>query len=100
VISPDGHRLYVTNRGHDSIAVIQLAADTGVPQTVQWVSSKGQCPRFLCLSPDGHALYVANENSHTIVQYEIDVDTGVPAPTGRIIKTGSPVCIAFATIEE
>jgi 6-phosphogluconolactonase (cycloisomerase 2 family) len=100
VISPDGCRLYLTNRGHGSIATIQLAADTGMPQSVQWVSSKGQCPRFLCLSPDGSALYVANENSHTIVQYEIDADTGLPAPTGRVIKTGSPVCIAFATIEE
>jgi 6-phosphogluconolactonase (cycloisomerase 2 family) len=100
VISPDGRRLYLTNRGHDSIATIQLAADTGMPQSVQWVSSKGQCPRFLCLSPDGSTLYVANENSHTVVQYEIDADTGLPAPTGRVIKTGSPVCIAFATIEE
>jgi 6-phosphogluconolactonase (cycloisomerase 2 family) len=45
-------------------------------------------------------LYVANENSHTIVQYEIDADTGLPVRTGRVIKTGSPVCIAFATIQE
>lgn len=100
VSTPDGRRLYVTNRGHDSIAAIQLAADTGMPKTVQWVSSKGRCPRFLCLSPDGHTLYVANENSHTIVQHEIDVDTGLPTPTGRIIETGSPVCITFAIIEE
>jgi 6-phosphogluconolactonase len=100
VISADGRRLYVTNRGHDSIATIQLDADTGLPQTVQWTSSKGRCPRFLCMGPDARTLYVANENSHTIIQYEIDVDTGLPVPTGRIVKTGSPVCIVFRTIEE
>jgi 6-phosphogluconolactonase len=100
VISPDGRRLYLTNRGHDSIATVQLGAASGLPQSVQWMSSKGECPRFLCLGPDGRTLYVANEHSHTIVQFEIDADTGVPAPTGRVVKTGSPVCIAFATIEE
>ncbi|MEC5407857.1 beta-propeller fold lactonase family protein [Paraburkholderia sp. MPAMCS5] len=100
VIAADGRCLYVTNRGHDSIATIALSEETGVPQTVEWTASKGQCPRFLCLSPDDRALYVANEISHTIVQYEIDAHTKLPIPTGRVIETGSPVCIAFATIEE
>ncbi|MEX3937016.1 lactonase family protein [Paraburkholderia phymatum] len=99
-VAPDGRRLYVTNRGHDSVATVQLDEQTGLPHAIDWTSANGQCPRFLCLSPNGREMYVANENSHSIVQYEIDIDTGLPVPTGRVIKTGSPVCIVFATIEE
>ena len=99
-ISRDGRRLYVTNRGHDSIATIELDAHTGLPGTVQWTACEGHCPRFLCLGPDGRTLYVANETSHAIVQFALDEIHGVPMATGRRIETGSPVSIAFKTFEE
>lgn len=99
-IAPDGGSLYVSNRGHDSVATVTLDPATGLPDEVLWTSTQGKCPRFLCLSPDGRGLYVANENSHTIIEYAIDGATGVPAPTGHVIETGSPVCIVFKTIEE
>ena len=49
------------------------------------------------LDPDASHLYAANENSHTIVEFRIDQASGKLAPTGQIIETGSPSCIAFAT---
>jgi 6-phosphogluconolactonase len=99
-IAPNGGALYVTNRGHDSVATIDLDTETGLPGEVHWATAHGQCPRFLCLSPDGRCLYVANERSHTIIQYAIDPSTARPLATGRVIETGSPVCIVFKTIEE
>ncbi|MGU7773014.1 lactonase family protein [Burkholderia sp. MR1-5-21] len=99
-IAPDGRSLYVTNRGHDSVATVALDSGTGLPGEVRWTSAHGKCPRFLCLSPDGRRLYVANEHSHTIIQYAIDAATGTPVPTGCVVETGSPVCIVFKTIEE
>ncbi|RQR31432.1 lactonase family protein [Burkholderia sp. Bp9143] len=99
-IAPDGRALHVTNRGHDSVATVALDAATGLPASVHWTSALGVCPRFLCLSPDGRYLYVANEHSHTIVQYAVDAAMGRPVPTGRVIETGSPVCILFKTNEE
>lgn len=100
VIAPDGRRLYMTHRGHDSIATIELDERTGMPGTVRWTASEGHCPRFLCLGPDGRMLYVANETSHAIVQFALDDHTGAPVATGRTIMTGSPVSIAFRTFEE
>lgn len=99
-IAADGGSLYVSNRGHDSVATVTLDSRTGLPGDVYWTDTHGQCPRFLCLSPDGRWMYVANENSHTIVQYAIDAATTRPLPTGRIVETGSPVCIVFKSIEE
>jgi 6-phosphogluconolactonase len=100
VVAPDGRALYLANRGHDTVATVELERATGVPGAVHWTTTQGKCPRFLCLSPDGHMLYVANENSHSIVQFRIDADTCVPVATGRVIKTGSPVSIVFRTVQE
>ncbi|SDJ15541.1 6-phosphogluconolactonase, cycloisomerase 2 family [Paraburkholderia steynii] len=94
-IRPDASALYVSNRGHDSIATVGLDGTTGIPVGAQWTEAHGQCPRFLCLSHDARMLYVANELSDSIVQYLIEAEHGTPTPTGRIVQTGSPVCIVF-----
>ncbi|KXU94143.1 hypothetical protein CR51_27095 [Caballeronia megalochromosomata] len=96
-IRPDGSALYVSNRGHDSICTVQLDEATGLPCDTQWTAAHGACPRFICLSHDGVMLYAANELSDSIVQYSLDGATGVPTPTGRVVSTGSPVCITFKT---
>ncbi|MFK4446832.1 6-phosphogluconolactonase [Caballeronia udeis] len=100
VIRPDGRALYVTNRGQDSITTVELDGTTGMPVQAHWTHTQGQCPRFLCLSHDGKMLYVANEHSDSIVQYALDATTAIPAPTGRVVATGSPVCIIFKTCQE
>ncbi|RAR57132.1 6-phosphogluconolactonase (cycloisomerase 2 family) [Paraburkholderia unamae] len=97
-ISPDGSTVYVTNRGHDTIATIALNSSTCLPTDIQWTPTQGKFPRFLCVGPDGKTLYVANENSHSIVQFALDPESGRPVPTGRRVETGSPVCIVFARI--
>ena len=43
-------------------------------------------------------MYAANENGHSIVAFRVDETTGKLAPTGQVIKAGSPVCIAFAEL--
>lgn len=96
-IHPDGRVLYVTNRGHDSIATVELDGTTGMPVKARWTDAQGKCPRFLCLSHDARMLYVANELSDSIVQYLIDASTYIPSPTGRVVQTGNPVCIVFKT---
>ncbi|WP_042337531.1 lactonase family protein [Paraburkholderia ferrariae] len=100
VVSSDGRGLYVTNRGHDTIATFQIDLSTGLPRDVHWVSTGGHCPRFLCIAPDARTLYVANENSHTIAQFELDAHTHQPVATGRLVKTGSPVSIVFGITED
>ena len=95
-ILPSGRFLYVSNRGHESIAIYAVDSASGRIEPVGWESVQGRKPRFFCLSPDGSRLYAANEDSHTIVEFRVNPDTGKLSGTGQVIQTGSPTCIAFA----
>ena len=95
-ILPSGRFLYASNRGHDSIAIYAVDQNDGTLAHVGWESVQGRKPRYFGLSPDAVRLYAANELSHTIVEFRVDADTGRLAPTGQVIETGSPTCIAFA----
>jgi 6-phosphogluconolactonase len=72
VVSRDGRRVYVTNRGHDSIAVV----DAELFALIGTRSCEGEWPRDAELSRDGRTLFVANENSATVTVF--DVTAGVP----------------------
>ncbi|WP_186156598.1 lactonase family protein [Burkholderia gladioli] len=97
VIAPDGGSVYVSNRGHDSVAAIALDPFNGMPTLCVWVPTQGYFPRFLCLGPDGRRLYVANERSDTIVEFACAVNGRGLEATGQVIETGSPVCAVFKT---
>ena len=95
-VSPSGKFVYVSNRGHNSIATFAVDASDGTLAPVGWEPTQGKKPRFFTLDPTGNILYVANEDSDTIVAFRLDAASGKPAPTGLIIQTGSPSCVAFA----
>ncbi len=96
-VAPSGRFVYVSNRGHDSIAVFSVDGSRGRLEPIGWESVQGRKPRFFGLEPDGSHLYAANENSHTIVVFRIDPETGTLKATGQVVETGSPSCIVFAT---
>lgn len=95
-VAPSGKFVYVSNRGHDSIATFAVNAQDGTLAPVGWEPTQGNKPRFFALDPAGEMLYVANEDSDTIVAFKLDAASGKPVPTGLVIHTGSPSCIAFA----
>lgn len=94
-VAPSGHFVYVSNRGHNSIATFTVNANDATLAPIGWESTQGKKPRFFTLDPAGTMLYVANEDSDTIVAFKLDAKSGLPLPTGLIIHTGSPSCIAF-----
>src|SRR5690606_24067771 len=94
-ILPSGRFLYASNRGHDSIAIFAVDAQSGRLSHVGWESVQGRKPRFFGLDPDASHLYACNEATDTIVEFRIDPQTGGLAPSGQVIETGSPTCIAF-----
>ncbi|GAB2891941.1 lactonase family protein [Paraburkholderia jirisanensis] len=95
VAHPSGRMLYVSNRGHDSVACLPLDAD-GVPTAAhEFAPALGAFPRFITLTPDGARLLVANEHSDTIVSRALDAHTLLPQAGTSTIGTGSPVCIVF-----
>ena len=94
-VAPSARFVYVSNRGHDSIATFAVDPVEGTLTPLGWESTQGKKPRFFTLDPAGEKLYVCNEDSDTIVAFEPDARTGLPVPTGVVIHTGSPSCIAF-----
>jgi 6-phosphogluconolactonase (cycloisomerase 2 family) len=95
-VAPSGKFVYVSNRGHNSIATFAVDARDATLARAAWEPTQGRKPRFFTLDPAGEKLYVANEDSDTIVAFGLDAASGKPVPTGLIIHTGSPSCIAFA----
>jgi 6-phosphogluconolactonase len=94
-VAPSGRFLYVSNRGHNSIAIFAVDAESGQLSPVAWEPAQGTTPRFFALDPSGTFLYVANQNSDTIVGFRVDPATGSLEPTGHVIQTGSPASIVF-----
>jgi 6-phosphogluconolactonase len=91
-----GQTLYVSNRGHNSIAVFSVANSTGSLALEQVISTEGDWPRNFSLDPTERWLLVANERSASIVVFERDPRTGKLTPTRQRIAIPSPVCLRFA----
>jgi 6-phosphogluconolactonase len=94
-ILPNGKFLYTSNRGHDSIAVFSIDQTKGTLTQVADVPTGGQEPRNFVIDPTGQYLLAENQNTNTIVEFRIDPVTGKLTPTGEVIHTPSPICIAF-----
>ena len=94
-VAPDGRTLYVSNRGHNSIAVFRIAAATGLLTLEQTVSTGGNWPRNFTLDPSGHWLLVANQRSGSVTVFGRNADTGRLTPTAQRLDLAAPVCLRF-----
>jgi 6-phosphogluconolactonase len=94
-VAPGGDVLYVSNRGHDSIAVFSIAATSGALSLEQTIATGGAWPRNFTLDPTGRWLLVANQNSGSIVVLARDPRSGRLSPTSQRLEIASPVCVRF-----
>jgi 6-phosphogluconolactonase len=96
VVSEDGRFLYGSNRGHDSIAVFEVDANTGNVSPVQIEPTRGAIPRNFIIDPTGNFLLAGHQNSDTITVFRRDAGTGRLEFADRVIEVPSPVCLRFA----
>lgn len=96
-VHPSGKWVYVSNRGHDSIAVFKVDESNGQLTAVGHVPTGGKTPRNFGVDPSGKVLIAANQNSNTVVTFLIDEQTGMPKPTGNEVSVPKPVCVKFVT---
>jgi 6-phosphogluconolactonase len=92
-LSPDGRRLYASNRGHDSIACYDINPETGALSLFSISPTGGRTPRDFAISPDGAFLYAANQDSDNIRVFKLE--KGVPVETGLELNIPAPVCVLF-----
>ncbi len=95
-VAASGRTLYVSNRGHNSIAVFSVAEPTGALALDQVISTVGDWPRNFSLDPTGRWLLVANQRSDSVVVFGRDPETGRLTPTRQRLAIPSPVCLRFA----
>ena len=77
-ISPDGHYLYASNRGEDTLVVFSIAPADGKLTFLQRISCGGKTPRHFTLSPDSGArwLLCGNQDSATVTVFRRDPASG------------------------
>lgn len=80
-LSADGPRVYVSNRGHDSIAELDLADDGSLRHRSTYPCG-GAWPRNFAVIADGRHLVVANERSDELVVLPV-TDAGLGEPVAR-----------------
>jgi len=93
LVHPSGQFLYVSNRGHDSIAIFAIDSESGKLESIAVTHTEGQEPRNFTFDPSGHWLLAANQNSDTVVVFSVDPKSGKIQATDNRIAVGRPVCI-------
>jgi 6-phosphogluconolactonase len=93
VVHPSGKFVYCSNRGHNSIAIFSIDADTGKLTRIGNESTQGKIPRNFALDPSGSLLLAANQDSNNVVVFKVDPATGKLTATGSQIEVPKPVCV-------
>jgi 6-phosphogluconolactonase len=104
-VHASGRFLFVSNRGHDTIAAFAIGP-AGALERMQLLPSAaspaptkaGAHPRHLALTPDGHWLFVANTYADNVSVLSVDQSTGRLEATGVTANTPTPTCVAFAPL--
>jgi len=95
--TPDGNFLYVSNRGHESLACFKVTMD-GTLILREVVPVHGKNPRHFAVSPSGNFLIVANQDSKNVTLFKIHPETGKLTFLSEQTLPVSPVCILFGPI--
>ena len=93
-VHPDGNYLYVSNRGHNSLALFTIDQSKGT-LTFKDTFAVGGTPRNFKIDPTGDYVFAEGQNNGVTVVFKIDRSTGMLTKTNVTLDTPAPVCIAF-----
>ena len=94
-VHPGGRFVYVSNRGHNSIAVMKIEEANGALSLVEAFPLGGNGPRSFNIDPTGGYLIALLQRSNFIVPLRIDSETGKLSRAGDNIALPAPVCAKF-----
>lgn len=99
IVSPDGKFVYVSNRGHNSVAVFKVKEDKML-EAAGHITGDIKIPRNFNIDPSGKWMLIASQNGGKVGVWERDLKTGGAKETGNTTKITSCVCIKFVTVEK
>ncbi|MEU7043229.1 lactonase family protein [Streptomyces varsoviensis] len=92
-VSADGRFLYLSNRGHESVARFAVTDGGAALRLLDTVPSGGSWPRHLSLSPAGNLLFTANQYGNTVGVFTVNRDSGALTASGPPFATSSLGCV-------
>ncbi|KUJ37331.1 hypothetical protein ACZ90_70220 [Streptomyces albus subsp. albus] len=92
-VSSDGRFVYVSNRGHDSVARFAVADGGARLRLLDTVPCGGSYPRYLGLSGSGRLLFTGNQRSGTVAVFRVDRGSGELTAAGEPFAATAPVCV-------
>jgi 6-phosphogluconolactonase len=98
LMHPGGKFVYATNRGHNSVAVFSVEAETGRLSLIQTIPTQGKTPRNCEFDPTGRWLLVSNQDSSNAVLFGVDPSTGRLTQAGEPVKVPAPFCERFLPV--
>ena len=98
ILSPDGKFVYVSNRGHNSIAVFKVGADRKLTAAGH-ITGDIKTPRNFNIDPEGQWMLIASQDGNKVGVWKLDKTTGGGEETGQTIAVGRPVCVKFVEVE-
>ncbi|OLO39022.1 hypothetical protein BTR23_10820 [Alkalihalophilus pseudofirmus] len=94
-VSSDGKFVYVSNRGHNSIASFRVDEESGHLTLIEFTSSEGAWPRDFVLDPTENFLIVSNQESGDLVLFARNKNSGTLSLIQSDIAVPDPVCVKF-----
>jgi 6-phosphogluconolactonase len=98
-LSPDARFLFVSNRGHDSLAGFAVDAESGLLTPLHHTPVEGHWPRNFGFDVTGRFVLVANQRSNTVTVFRFDAASGALAFTGEKIDVPEPSFVLAVAFE-
>jgi 6-phosphogluconolactonase len=96
-LAPTGDRLYVSNRGDDSVAVFAIM-ERGQLERIAISTCGGNWPRNFAIAPGGQFLLVANQYSNEVTALPVlDANEVLDKPRSSVAVPGA-ACVQFAAL--
>lgn len=95
-LSHDQKFLYVSNRGHNSIAIYKVLEDGAKLELVDIASTEGDFPRDFNITPSDNYLVCAHQEAdYPVSVFKRDTQTGKLTLTDQHTKADEGVCVIF-----
>jgi 6-phosphogluconolactonase len=93
-VHPSGKYVYISNRGHNSVAAFSVDSAKGTLTLLQHQDTGGRTPRHFGIDADARHLIMANQQSDSLLVSRID-NSGRLTPSGELVSAPTPVYVAF-----
>lgn len=97
-VHPNGKFLYMSNRGHNSLAIFSIDP-SGMIKLIGQQDTKGKIPRNFLIDLKGEFLWVANRDSNNIVTFRVNPANGKLQYVSNATGIPSPVCLKMLTLK-